>query len=131
MWLHRKCVMSRLIQKFHSIKKHCFYLAVTNDVLLNKQNDELQWWSMKLSASKICNESVHAKIAFNKYKNCSYLAFTKNVLLNRQNDEWHWWSMKVSAPEICNESNNTKIVFNLQKMFLPWCHQKYLIESTK
>ena len=56
--------MSQIIQKLIQWKK-CSYLAVTNDVWLNQQNDEWGWFSMKVSASKICHESNYTNDAFN------------------------------------------------------------------
>ena len=47
---------------------NCYYLAVTDDVWLKRQNNEWDWWIMKVSASKICNESNHTKIVFNQNK---------------------------------------------------------------
>ena len=46
-------------------KNICSYLAVTDCVQLNWRNDEWEWWSMKVSASKMYNDSNHTNIAFN------------------------------------------------------------------
>ena len=37
---------------------------------------------MKVDAEKICNESNHTKVAFNK--NCLYLSVTDKFLLNKK-----------------------------------------------
>ena len=89
----------------------CSYLAMSEDIILNWQNDELEWWSMKVSALKIFNESNHTKIAFNQ-KKCSCLSFTDNVQLDQQNNELEWCSMKLSAFKICYRSSHTKLSFN-------------------
>ena len=43
-------------------QEKCSYFAVTNALWLNRQNDEWEWWSMKVSVSKIWNESNRTKI---------------------------------------------------------------------
>ena len=60
----------------------------SDDVLWNQKHDELEWWSMKVSATKICNKSNHTEVGFNKENNCSLLAVTHNIWLNRRKDEW-------------------------------------------
>ena len=57
--VHRRYVMSWIVKKMHSIGGvNCAYLAVTNNVWFNQRNDEWEWWSMKVVASKIWNEST-------------------------------------------------------------------------
>ena len=99
MSLHWKCVMSQIVQKLYSIKtNNCSYIDVTDDVWLNRWNDKCEWLSMNVSASTICNESNHTKIAFNwKPPDFYYLSVTDNVRLNRLNNKQKWFSMKASA----------------------------------
>ena len=79
MLLRIKYVMSKIVKNIYSIKtNNCSYLDFTDGVRLDKQKDEWYWCSMKVSASKMCNESNHKNIAFN-FKNCSFLVVTYNV----------------------------------------------------
>ena len=76
-WVHQKYVIIPIVQKLHSTGKYiCSYLAVANDIWLNWCKNELEWWIMKLSASKICNYSNCTKVSSNQINNCSYLAVT-------------------------------------------------------
>ena len=62
-WVHQKYGMSLILRRLYSVKKST-YLAVTDDIQLNQQNNEWEWWSMKVSISKIWNELNPTKIAF-------------------------------------------------------------------
>ena len=79
--------MIQIIEKFHSIKiNNFFYVDVTDDVQLNKKNNEWDQYMMKLSASKICNISNRTKITFNLI-NCCYLDVTNDGQLIWCNNE--------------------------------------------
>ena len=62
MWLHHKYEMDWMVWKLYPIEKKCSHLAVTGNGWLNRQNYGWEWWIMKVSASKICNESNHTTI---------------------------------------------------------------------
>ena len=53
-WVHQKYVMIWIRKKWHSIKKNCSYLAVTDDVLWNQCSNECERWRLKVSTSKTC-----------------------------------------------------------------------------
>ena len=55
--------VSNITKNVFNQKNNCSYLAVTDDVRLNWQNNECQWWSMELSESKIWNNSNCPKIS--------------------------------------------------------------------
>ena len=76
----------RWVQKLHSMIKSFSYLAVTNDVWLNQQKNEWEWWSMKMIASKYRMGLIIHEYYPIKNNNCSYLDVTDYVQLNRQND---------------------------------------------
>ena len=63
------------------------YLPVTNNVWLNLQNNEWEWWSMNASASKIWNELNHRDITFKK---AITLLLTTMIDLDKWNNEWVW-----------------------------------------
>ena len=66
-WLHQKYVMVRIVWKLYSFETNkCIYLDVPGNGKLNWQNNEWEWWSMNLSASKLWNESNHKKIVFSQ-----------------------------------------------------------------
>ena len=130
-----------------SLTVHNRSLCIQNELLTK---DDLIWWSMEVSAAKICNEFNHMKTVFNRKTTDFTLLLptmfdwidgkmnrSDDVQWNQQNDEWEWWNMKVSVAKICNESNHTKIVFNkktaptmlLRRMF-DWIN-KMMNESNK
>ena len=65
-WAYKIYDMIITISKVYSIKNNnCSYLDVTDGGQLNQRNNELEWWIMNVSASKIWNESNHEKIILN------------------------------------------------------------------
>ena len=80
----------------------------SDDVLCNQWEDKCEWWNMKATEAKMCNEWIHTIIS---QKKSSYPDFTDNIQWNRRKGEWELCSMKVSALKICYESNHMKIAF--------------------
>ena len=82
MLVHEKYLMSQIMQKLNSIEKSSALNLLlptmfdwfhgrmngSDDIWLNRQNNEWEWWSMKESAAKICNELNHIKIAIIKWE---------------------------------------------------------------
>ena len=85
-WVHQKYRMSQIVLKVHSIgKSNCFYLAVTDNVLLNQQHNEWEWCSMKVLASKIWNDSNHTKLhSIQK----TALTFLSQMMFNWMEKQW-------------------------------------------
>ena len=67
MLVHQKYGMSQIVQIMYSVEtNNLFYLTVPGDGRFNWQNNECEWWSMYVSASKMGNESNRMKIEFNR-----------------------------------------------------------------
>ena len=90
MWVHRKSGMSQIVQKLYSVKIYkCSYLAVIDNGLLNRGNNECEWWSMNVSASKIWNESNHTKNVFNQNKQM-HLPWCDQLWYIKPTKQWMW-----------------------------------------
>ena len=93
-------------ENFIQSKNNCSYLAVTNNVRLNRQNHEWEWWIMKISASKICNESNHTKISFNRIKTADLTLLLRtifdwtNEIMNDKYALWRWVHQKYGMSRI-------------------------------
>ena len=132
MWVHQNYEIGLIIQTLHSIEKNnCSFLAVTKYVQSNQRNNEWEWWSTKVSALKIWNESNHTKIACNWKKNCSPLDVTNDVKFNCSKKEQEWCSMKVGTSEIWNELNHKKIALDFKILLLPLWYRQCNIVSMK
>ena len=97
--------------KLHSFGGNkCSYPSFAYNIWLNWQNDEQEWWSMNVIASKICHESNHKKIVFNRKTSALTLIFTTMLYwLNLKINDWEWYIMKVNASKIFNGLNHTKL----------------------
>ena len=76
-------------------KNNCSYLAVTKNIWLNQQNNDWEWLSMKVSASKIWNESNHKKLlSIEKRTTLTLLLRTTfdwiDETMNEGDDVWRW-----------------------------------------
>ena len=105
MLLRIKYVMSKIVQNIYSIKtNNCSYLDFTDGVRLDQQKDEWYWCSMKVSASKMCNESNHTKISFNQNKYLTSLLPTMlgwiDETMNESDALWRWVHQKYEMSQI-------------------------------
>ena len=117
--LHEPCI---------KIKNYC-YVAFINDIWLNCRNDEWEWWSMIVSASKSWNYSNHTKTIFNRKNNCPYLAVTNDIWSNQRNESyevWRWVHKKYVMGRIIRELNPIR-----KKNDPKCCYQLCFIEPMK
>ena len=129
--MHLKYIMTLIIQKLRSIERNkCSYVTATDDVQLNWWNNEWEWWSMKVSASKMWN--------FLNHTNLHSIGKTALILLLWM--IFNWINKKM------NESDEVLILVHQKygmsgimqkihsirkKLLSSCCHQRCLIESTK
>ena len=105
-WVHQKNVIIPLVQKLHSTGKYiCSYLAVANDIWLNWCKNELEWWIMKLSASKIWNYSNCTKVSSNQNKQlllpcCNHVFRLSQQEINERDEVWRWLHKKIGMSQI-------------------------------
>ena len=125
-----------------SIEKINFsYLSVTNNVRLKQKNDEWELWSMNVSASKICNESIHTKIEFNRGKISLTLILPtmfhwNEKTMNKSDEVWRWVHQKYLISRIIKKlylikTNNSSylavtedVCLDQQKDECEWCSMK-------
>ena len=87
---------------------------------------------MKVSASKICNDSIHKKIAFVRGETARNLLLLTvfdwiNKMMNESDEVWKWVHQKYVIGLIIQKLHSIEEV----KLVLPFCYQQCLIELTK
>ena len=73
-------------KNYIQLKNNYSYLAVTYGVRKNKYNKEWEWWSSKVSASRICNDFNCTKSG-GKWSSVAALCTHKNVVLGLYQSE--------------------------------------------
>ena len=130
--MHQKCILSPIIKNIVFNWVRVTSLNLLLPTMIN-------WINETIDESDAIWSWVHWNVKWvNSYKywiqsnkNCYYPAVHYYTWLNQQNNQWKWWSIKASASKLSNESIHAKIAFNNNKLLLPCCYRRCLIESTK